>query len=600
MKKIILILLLILVMPFSQALEGKVAYISSSQGLIDLNFWNELESLGLDVEWVDSDFISYKDMTKFDMMFINNEFFSNANLIPVNKMPTLLATSWNLDIWSWADTSSSIASNSPLKANITTNNHPITSSYAPNNLIQIYDSCCEGQLNVQMLYLARLDRMPFPKKYPNAPGLTNLLGLEIDARDGVILTALPGTELRKGTISQSKGAFYGMIEITHWTNESKDLFHKTVQWLLTDEIPPTISDISTSDKTNESIKVNFKTNKLATSKIKYGLSNSFGNELTDDNLMINHSLDLTNLQPGKLYYYQIESCNKFDFCVSTATSTFTTMKNAPDSPSNILLIAENTDNSIIVYWGLANGAESYNIYTSDDPTNFNFNNPSATVTGTNYTDNAASASQKKFYVVRAKNNEGTEEKNTMIVGKFDLNLFLGANLVSLPLVPFDKSIIEVMHQDSNYRPVVMIKTLSNGQFVTSTFKTDNAPNFWTTDELTTIENNKAYYFVSQENTKLTIVGYYSKENQKINLDEGMNYIGLLSFSEFNLKDILLQDNSSYKYLEISQRNQDGSFDIATYYPSEDLWFSATGFNSLKPGEGYILKTNADAELPYSP
>jgi len=88
--------------------------------------------------------------------------------------------------------------------------------------------------------------------------------------------------------------------------------------------PPVITDVQVvvSDTAAE---VSWMTDQPATSRVDYGLSSSHElGAVTDETLKTSHSLILSALQPGTLYYFQIASVTEGGSVATTGDSTFTT------------------------------------------------------------------------------------------------------------------------------------------------------------------------------------------------------------------------------------------------------------------------------------
>ncbi len=78
-----------------------------------------------------------------------------------------------------------------------------------------------------------------------------------------------------------------------------------------DVTPPVISAISTDDLTGNSVNINWTTNEQSTSKIYYSTTtpfvNSSASSVSDSTLRTSHTLTLSGLTSGTIYYYVIES-----------------------------------------------------------------------------------------------------------------------------------------------------------------------------------------------------------------------------------------------------------------------------------------------------
>ena len=87
---------------------------------------------------------------------------------------------------------------------------------------------------------------------------------------------------------------------------------------------PLISENSTSLITINSAVINWTTDELSNSSVNYGVSESLGNIISNSSNVTAHSLLLSVLSSGILYYFQIETCDENSNCNST-NGTFTTV-----------------------------------------------------------------------------------------------------------------------------------------------------------------------------------------------------------------------------------------------------------------------------------
>jgi hypothetical protein len=151
---------------------------------------------------------------------------------------------------------------------------------------------------------------------------------------------------------------------------------------------------------------------------------------------------------------------------------------------------------------------------------------------------------------------------------FNLQLEEGYNLISLPLQT------GLTEKDEIFSNVGVAKTLSNGQLVNTT----------------TLSTNKGYFVYSDSRHIETILGAVPVEQQSISIGSGMNLVGITSTTSKSL------DSLPQEVVEVSKRNLDGSYTIATYYPGHG-WNNAF---SLEPGKGYWMKASAATTWQYMP
>ncbi len=107
-----------------------------------------------------------------------------------------------------------------------------------------------------------------------------------------------------------------------------------IQGSAPDTTPPTISNVTMSVLTSNSITISWTTDELATSKIYYGLDDSYGSEKLDTNLKTNHSFSLTDLAPDTGYHFQIEGADSFGNTSQSEDNTFLTPVFTQTGPSS--------------------------------------------------------------------------------------------------------------------------------------------------------------------------------------------------------------------------------------------------------------------------
>ena len=672
-KSLLMLFTFLILASYIVSAEEKAAYILKNPGVPVQKYINILEDMGFTVDLIDDNNLPSVNFSQYSLQLIDKGFLNNIGYIPVNEMPSLILNEYHMDDFHWSRSTGLISSVN--QAYINDPNYFISKDFP--GITNIYT----GYRPANFLY----------KGY-RSPYLKVVASLTIDHQDAFIATAKPGTILRDGFVSNSKGVYFGIDEYNYWTNYSEIMFRNSVLWLTTDLIPPVIFNVAVSEITNQSAKITWNTDKNSNSSVLYGKDLSLNLIKTNASLVQNHEILLNNLNQLTTYYYRAKSCNEDGYCsnssiynfstleltppylISTSIlnltnssanisivtnenanltvfyginqnsltnkigkSTFSTISNIfinnlnenisyfykikmcdiyancanssiynfttldftpPNAPRNLILEVNNSNNNIKVKWEAPNGESvaKYNVYISNstmpDLTNFNFKSPNASITLTEYTDNTASTIAKRYYVVRAQDAAGNEEKNTNIVGKFDLDLNIGYNLISFPLIPFDGSINKVMHQNESYKPISEIKKYDNinKEFKTITYNT-------ITNEWNTIANfNKlapleSYFFLSDQNVDFTIVGNVSSQIT-LNLVEGLNLVGLTLIETKTIEETITQTPADYDVTEIASRNNDGSYNIATYYEANG-WFNE--FN-IEPATGYWLKANKDFNL----
>jgi Leucine-rich repeat (LRR) protein len=132
----------------------------------------------------------------------------------------------------------------------------------------------------------------------------------------------------------STGTFYfdlgGLDLNTIYYYRAKAAGHSTVygvekSFSTTDGAAPVISLAVSSAVTVSGATITWTTNEPATSQVEYGLTASYGSRTTwDSNLVNDHGVDLTGLEPGRTYHYRVISIDAALNRAESADGTFTT------------------------------------------------------------------------------------------------------------------------------------------------------------------------------------------------------------------------------------------------------------------------------------
>lgn len=89
-------------------------------------------------------------------------------------------------------------------------------------------------------------------------------------------------------------------------------------------VAPQISNVAVSNITSSSAIVSWTTDIATTSRVDYGLTSSYGSNVSDGTLVTNHSLNLTGLLESTGYHYQVTSADASNNSASSGDNTFLT------------------------------------------------------------------------------------------------------------------------------------------------------------------------------------------------------------------------------------------------------------------------------------
>jgi len=661
-------LFLVIVSGFVLGADLKVAYIVNTALSAEQAITQNLQLLGFSVDVITNDNIGKVNLSNYMFMVINNDVFSNYDKIPVNEFPAIILNKDYMDEWHWVKYISQKTSSQPITGYVTDPTYFIAQGLT--SYIQLYTVANYGGKDIIAYYL---------NKYVKATNIKSIVGIDdspdSDKNSALIATVVPGTLLRDGYSSKVKSVFFGISESKYWTNTTSQLFRRSAMWLVTDTIPPIISNITVINVTNQSARIIWDTDDSSNATIKYGtnlvikttefvkhheiyltglqektlyhynitscndkgycsengpysfttvdltpptiLSNSvteltnssakifirtnedsrvmvyYGISIADQytsisELGVEHNIDIQALQDKTIYKYIIMACDAYNNCRNSSIQTFTTFDFTPPNAVQNLILEVIHGHDIEVKWDLPSGEKPsiYNIYTANELNSFDFKKPAGSTINTFYIDGNTS-DHRKYYVVRAQDAAGNEESNQNIVGKYDLELKTGYNLVSFPLIPFNSNVNEVMHQTASYQPVSKITRYSNKSMETVAF--DGA--LWSKDiDLNALEG---YFFKSGYSTYFTIVGN-PITSTRLELTSGLNLAGLSLFEEKGISNVFPQSPTQYNVTEIASWNN-GNYDISTYYPAANNWFSVNNF-SIKSGAAYWIKVKNNFEV----
>lgn len=94
---------------------------------------------------------------------------------------------------------------------------------------------------------------------------------------------------------------------------------------------PVISAVVNYSITNQSASVNWTTNEASNTTLQYGIDESLGTWLGQDDNLTSHNVNITSLINNTLYYYNVTSCDSYDNCATDGPYSFTTLQNAAET-----------------------------------------------------------------------------------------------------------------------------------------------------------------------------------------------------------------------------------------------------------------------------
>lgn len=124
-----------------------------------------------------------------------------------------------------------------------------------------------------------------------------------------------------------------------------------------DLTPPTILNPQAINITQTSARIIWDTDESATSRVDYGLTNAYGDTVSNSSLVLSHGLDLTGLTASTTYHFRVQSADQYGNNAVSADYTFTTLPWPPLEISNVTS-TNITDTTAIIIWDTNRAANS--------------------------------------------------------------------------------------------------------------------------------------------------------------------------------------------------------------------------------------------------
>jgi PKD repeat protein len=138
-------------------------------------------------------------------------------------------------------------------------------------------------------------------------------------------------------LSPAKTVAYNLTAVNDGVTTSKSVVVTvSVAPPVLDKTAPVIGSISASSENETSVVITWITDELSTGQVEYGENVDYGTTATsEEGLISNHSISLSNLMPDTTYHYRVRSKDKAGNEALSADYTFTTP--APKSPYSLEL-----------------------------------------------------------------------------------------------------------------------------------------------------------------------------------------------------------------------------------------------------------------------
>jgi len=117
----------------------------------------------------------------------------------------------------------------------------------------------------------------------------------------------------------------GMVNFTVYANDT--LGHTSSEkgsFMVQDTTPPSISNISVDEVTNDSVVITWNTDEQGNSMVEYGTSEAYGKNVSHEDYVTSHSIVLTELSPATTYHFRVKSTDENNNTNTSDDYTFTT------------------------------------------------------------------------------------------------------------------------------------------------------------------------------------------------------------------------------------------------------------------------------------
>lgn len=132
----------------------------------------------------------------------------------------------------------------------------------------------------------------------------------------------------------------------------------------TDTTPPTISGVATTTSSTWA-KITWTTDKLASSSVDYGFTNTYGTSATSTSFVTAHEMTLIGLTPNKNYFFRVKSTDANNNTVTDDNSgqgyTFSTVNGTTISSVAVQSV---TDTAASILWNTNSSSDSYVVYAT--------------------------------------------------------------------------------------------------------------------------------------------------------------------------------------------------------------------------------------------
>ncbi len=207
--------LFVLLNLFIVSASSDIAYVLKNPNNPDNKFLDAFEELNLTVDLINIKNVNSINLSKYKLVFVGNQRFTNPELIKPQNQNTLIANSFHVNEFGLTSNGiSQLASSAPLQVQ------------KENQLVQVYDRCCfnsGSNIAIPYYFLLYLNKNQHIKTVASTP---------LNEDDAVIAFINKSKTLSNNELTKGRVVFFGVTETRYWTHDAKNLFKLAVRLAL--------------------------------------------------------------------------------------------------------------------------------------------------------------------------------------------------------------------------------------------------------------------------------------------------------------------------------------------------------------------------------
>ena len=315
MRKLSLLIALLIVTAAIQAVSASdFAYVVKNSAGVDNNLLGKISDLGYDYDIVYEANVSSTDFSQYRLIIVGNSNLDNPSNIPIDQYKSLIINSYDY-----------------YKKNL---DYQLGFSYSSGSLtspsiLQVYDLESPIVQGINVSFRGYTLTNPAVKtsyllgKKPT--GMRIVVSTQTSLANAAIATIDPGVTYLNGKTAEERAIFFGIVDASYWTQDSRTLFANSITWLLEGEDRDQDGFTTDDDCNDRDSSINPNAEEIPYDGIDQDCSGSDLNDLDEDGF-------IADLAGG-------DDCDDFDPIINILNPdpTLNCVNDAPfvESPDNI-------------------------------------------------------------------------------------------------------------------------------------------------------------------------------------------------------------------------------------------------------------------------